>query len=86
VHELAIAESIVTAVEREIERQKLSSVNSVVLRIGVLSDIVPEALAFNFEAITRDTLLENASLIIEQVPLRGRCQACLAEFEIFPLS
>lgn len=81
-HELAIAQSIISTVQREIECQKLPPVTRIVLRIGVLSDVVPESLAFNFEAITKNTPLEHTGLTIESVPLRGRCQECLREFDV----
>jgi hydrogenase nickel incorporation protein HypA/HybF len=82
VHELAIANSIVKTVLEEAKRQNFRSVTSVGLRIGALTDIVPEALEFGFSAITDGTLLEGASLKIENVPVRGNCRACGKGFEV----
>ena len=81
-HELAIAQSIVSSVELEVKRKKLPAVTHIAIQIGALSDIVPDALSFNFEAITRDTPFESTQLIIEQVALKGACKCCNSIFKI----
>ncbi len=81
-HELAIAQSIVSAVESEVKRQSLPTVTHIAVRVGALSDIVPDALIFNFEAITRDTPFEQTKLIVEHVELKARCKVCNHAFEV----
>ncbi|RMF58452.1 MAG: hydrogenase maturation nickel metallochaperone HypA [Calditrichaeota bacterium] len=81
-HELALADSIVSTVRREVERQNLPPVKTIVVRIGALSAVVPDALLFNYEVLTRDTPLERAKLVIEEVPVRARCRACRREFSV----
>lgn len=81
-HELAIANSIVNTVLLEAEKHNYGSVIAVGLRIGALSDVVPEALEFGFTAITVGTLLEGAKLEIENVPVKGRCCECDSSFDV----
>lgn len=81
-HELAIANSIVKTVLDEAKRQNLGRVSSVGLRIGLLSDVVPEALEFGFSAITKGTPLEGARLKIENVPVQAECTDCAARFGV----
>ena len=81
-HELAIANSIVNTVLEEAKKQNFGSVVAVGLRIGALTDIVPEALEFGFSAITAGTLLEGTKLKIENVPVKGACNACGKTFEV----
>ena len=81
-HELAIAESIVSSVLEETERQRLGSVKEIGLRIGRLTDVVPEALEFAFEAITVDSPLQHTVLRIERVPVSGKCLSCRRTFEV----
>lgn len=81
-HELAIANSIVNTVLDEAERRKLGTVTAIGLRIGALSDVVPEALEFGFSAITAGTILEGTKLEIESVPVGGICSKCKAVFEV----
>ncbi len=81
-HELAIANSIVESVLHEVDKQQLPPVTKIVVRIGALSDVVPESLQFNFEVISKDTALEQSTLEIEQVPLEGKCKSCGREFSV----
>ena len=81
-HELAIANSIVETVQQEVERQHLPPVEKIVVRLGALSDIVPEALLFNYEIITRDTSFAKTQLEIEVVPLEGKCGDCGQNFPV----
>jgi hydrogenase nickel incorporation protein HypA/HybF len=51
------------------------------LRVGALAGVVPEALAFAFEAMKPDTPAAHAELEIDQVPARLLCRDCSREFE-----
>lgn len=55
---------------------------SVVVQIGGLAGVVPSAIEFCFEACTRDTPLEGARLVIEEVPPHARCPECGACFAV----
>ncbi len=81
-HELAIAESIVKTVLQEAVKREAVKITAVGMKIGVLTDIVPDALEFGFEAITKDTLLEGAILNIEKIDISGKCQDCNKEIVI----
>jgi len=77
-HELAVAESIVGAV-----REKLAhtQVRRVLVEVGRLSGVVPDALRFCWELATSGTGLEGAELEIVQLPGRGHCRGCATEFD-----
>ena len=81
-HELSIAASIVETVSQEIKWQNLQRVQTIVLRIGALSGVDPEALRFGFEAITTDTPFAKTRLDIEYVPVQGKCRACGRRFTV----
>ncbi len=81
-HELSIAQSIISYVLQEVEQRQLPPVQKVVVRVGPLSGIFPEALRFGFESLVVDTPLVNAQLEIEEIPLRGKCKSCGFEFSI----
>lgn len=51
------------------------------MRIGAMSGVVPEALEFAFDIVTRDTLAEGAILEIEEVPVVCYCPNCNIEFQ-----
>ncbi len=81
-HELSIASSILDLVRQHVPDGRLSDVRAIEVRVGRLSGVVGDSLAFSFEALVRDTELSGAELVIEDVPLRCRCRSCRAEFEL----
>jgi len=81
-HELAIANSVANTVLDEVKKHNYRSVTAIGLRIGALSDVVPEALEFGFSAIVSGTPLEATRLEIESVPVTGRCSGCKESFEV----
>jgi hydrogenase nickel incorporation protein HypA/HybF len=85
-HEVGITRSIVEIAERTAREQGAVRVLSVTVAIGTLSGVVPEAVDFCFEACTQETLLENARLIIERIPGKGKCLACDAEIPLDPFT
>ena len=75
-HELSLCEAIAATVTRHAgERQA----TGVVVRVGPLRQVVPDALAFCWTMLTEGTDLERCALEIEQVPAVVRCEACQTE-------
>ena len=81
-HELSIAQSIMTTVFQEMKRRNITCVKSIGVKIGTLSGVMLEALQFSYEAITRDTPLSDTALIIEHVPLLAECNLCGKQFKV----
>jgi hydrogenase nickel incorporation protein HypA/HybF len=75
-HELSIADAVVTIAGRHAAGRKVSRVD---LKVGHLRQVVPDSLMFAFELVAAGTELEGAELVIEEVPARVRCRACMAE-------
>ncbi len=84
-HELAIAGSIVAIAERHAAGRRVLRVE---VEIGRLRQVVPAALEFAFELLSRGTALEGAKLYIEDVAAAGVCRACGERTELagFPLA
>lgn len=78
-HELAIAENIVDAI---CERADGRRVRRVIVRIGALTAVVPEAMRFCFDLACEGTVAEGARLEIEERPGAARCRSCGAEVEL----
>ncbi|MDR7554692.1 MAG: hydrogenase maturation nickel metallochaperone HypA [Armatimonadota bacterium] len=81
-HELSICQALIEAAADAVSRLPAPPprVLRVTLRIGHLTAVVPDALRFHFDLLTPGTVLEGATLDIEEVPVRGRCGACAHEF------
>ena len=75
-HELAITQSLVSAVW---ERVGTSRVTRVHVTIGRLSGVVPDAVRFCFDVCAAGTPLEGAALDVDEIPGRARCRACGVE-------
>jgi hydrogenase nickel incorporation protein HypA/HybF len=76
VHELAIAQEVIALVAARTEGAR---VTRVVLEIGRLCAVLPDAMRFCFDLATEGTVAEGAALEIREVPGRGRCRACGSE-------
>jgi hydrogenase nickel incorporation protein HypA/HybF len=78
-HELSIALSIVDMAIEEMERQNSGRVAAIHLNVGILSGVVPAALRASFELARESTVLANAELVIEEIPLSALCDTCRIE-------
>ncbi len=75
-HEMAIAENLLEIVLDESARHGIRRVDRIVVQVGALAAVVPEALTFCFQAVSQDTLAAGARLDIETVPVVVRCPLC----------
>lgn len=72
-HELAITQSLV---EIALQYARGAKIRRVTLEIGQLTAVSAEAIAFCFEACSRGTVLEGATLEIVEKPGLGICRHC----------
>ena len=81
-HELSIAVDLIDAAATHLERLGAVRVIAVHLKLGPLSGVVKEALAFSFDAAAAGTRLEGARLQIDDVPVAIWCATCDAERDL----
>jgi hydrogenase nickel incorporation protein HypA/HybF len=81
-HEASIVLSLLDTVTGRCREEGYRSVESVKIKIGMASGIMPEAIAFAFEAAKQDTIARDAELFIEMVPVGGSCSDCSGDFEV----
>lgn len=81
-HELSIAEGIVTAVTESLAGRAVSRVYSVRLQVGALSGVVEEALQFGYDIATKGTVLEGSILDVDHIPVVIHCDICNGDFEL----
>ena len=81
-HELSIAVSLVDAASEEAAQAGAERVSAVHLKLGALSGVVRDALAFSFDIATENTMLEGAALNIKEVPAVAFCPRCQAEKQL----
>ena len=80
-HELSLIQNVVEVALDVAHEHGGLPIQRVVLDIGALQQVVPEALEFAFDAATKDTLAEDAVLEWHLLPTRIECSGCGREFE-----
>ena len=85
-HELSIADALITQCERLAKEHGASAVDSVEVEIGRLSGVEAHYLQSAFEAWREGTICAQAELIVRTGEVEAQCRACgesstLAEFE-----
>lgn len=81
-HEMALCEGLVSALQEQARTQDFSRVHAVFLEIGALATIEPDAMSFNFPIVARGTLAEGAALHIAHVDGAAWCMACSTKVSI----
>jgi hydrogenase nickel incorporation protein HypA/HybF len=87
-HEASIMQNVFDLAFARLQQESATRIVRVRLRVGDLAGVVPEALAFAFEAMKADTPAAQADMEVERVPARLVCRDCHREFqpEDFPAS
>lgn len=81
-HELSLLWSVRETLEENALKHKFSKVTQVTLEIGRLACVEPDALRFCFDVAMKDSLAENAELMILEIQGLGICQQCHRQTEM----
>lgn len=80
-HEVSVIQGIVKTILASMEEAGASRVTNVQLVIGSSGHFSEEAVRQNFQALTRDTPIEGATLGLSWVPATYQCLSCQHRFE-----
>ena len=83
-HELSLAQDMITTLTRLAAEHHATRVTAVRLKLGEFTHVDPETLTFAFEVVCRGTPLAGCRLDIERLPTRLRCPACAWEGSATP--
>ena len=72
-HELAMAEGMLSLVLNATGEKKVQSIR---LRVGRLHAVAPDSLRFSFQLLGEGTMVADAVLELEEVPITFRCGQC----------
>ena len=75
-HEMSLCQSIRDAIEEQAESQEFTKVDRVKLEVGPLSGVEVEALRFGFDVVMRGSIVEGATLEIDEPPATAWCMMC----------
>lgn len=85
-HEMGLMEDAIQIVSEDAEKHGFRNIDSVTLIVGDLSNVLPDALQFAFEAIKRsgESPLLSAQTRLDLVRERGRAKCTVCEIEYEP--
>lgn len=75
-HEISLLENMREILEAESIKQGFSQIKQITLEVGKLSCVEPDALRFGFDVVMKNSLAENAELLITELDGLGVCQKC----------
>lgn len=79
-HEMSLVEALLDSLLPLCEKNGWKRIDRIVLKIGVLRQVIPQALVFCFETAAGGTPLEGATLEIMDIPIRQKCGHCGLEW------
>jgi hydrogenase nickel incorporation protein HypA/HybF len=79
-HEMSLVEAIMDSLLPICDERGWRKVERVVLKVGALRQVMPDALVFCFETTAVGTPLEGAALEIVDVPILQKCAKCGLEW------
>lgn len=81
-HEMSIALNIVDLASDYAKREAASVIERIDIDVGTLSGVLVDSLSFCFDAASKNTLAENAKLVINTIPAKGQCKECDNQFTV----
>lgn len=75
-HELKLTEGIVAILNKEVASPEVGKVKNIYLEVGKLRYIVPDIISNCFRHMPKDKKLEAAEIVIEELPVKVKCQDC----------
>lgn len=81
-HELSIMQSVMETVLAEADANGARQILAIGMKIGALTNVVPEAIEFAFDVLTKGTKAEGAHLKVEYLLTKSSCEECHFEFEV----
>jgi len=82
-HEMAIVDNLFKIINVKIKEHQIQKILKVKLKVGEMTAVEDITLTKCFEVYAQDTVVEGAELIIERVPLQGKCLDCTNVFRVY---
>jgi hydrogenase nickel incorporation protein HypA/HybF len=75
-HEMGIVQSIMDVVEQQAQLHGARKVVKISLEFGALTAVLPDAIRFSFEILSKGGIAEAAALDITIIPIKAVCTDC----------
>jgi hydrogenase nickel incorporation protein HypA/HybF len=75
-HEMGLVQNIIEILEHQAHLNNASRVVSVQLEFGALTAVLPAAITFAFEILSKGSVMEGAQLDVTIIPIKVSCSDC----------
>ena len=79
-HELSITESILQIANDEANRVGATKIKVIRLKVGAMSQMVPDSVQYYLDLLTRGTIAEGVKLEATVIPVGATCPDCSESF------
>lgn len=80
-HEVSMMQNTLDIAIAQARQNNAIQIDCLTMNIGKLSGVIPEAIEFAFEVLSKNTIAENARLEIKTIPVVCHCQKCDRNFQ-----
>ena len=81
-HEVSIVQGMLEIAIDNCKKGGYKGIESIKVKIGKASGVLPDSMMFAFEALKTGTIAEKAILMIDEVPVSGFCDVCNENFTV----
>lgn len=81
-HEITLVTSLFEIINQQVAVHGMTKVTAVHLKVGEMAGVEPMTLTACFDVVAEGTPAAGARLVIEDVPLMGKCRSCGERFNI----
>lgn len=75
-HELSVTQGILNIVIDQAKKHEVKKISKIRIKMGVLSDLLPESINYYFSIISKDSIAEGSVIEVEKLPLKVCCKDC----------
>ncbi|MBN1683971.1 MAG: hydrogenase maturation nickel metallochaperone HypA [Gammaproteobacteria bacterium] len=76
-HEFSIIQNIFPIIEKNAKDHHLKIITKVTLNLGKSCQCLPDFLQFAFQTLAKNTIAENAELVIQEIPGKSAVLDCI---------
>jgi hydrogenase nickel incorporation protein HypA/HybF len=81
-HELTVVSGIFNIILEIAEKNNLSSISRIAVKVGRQRHLAPDLMKFAFDSVSKNTIAAGAFLDIERVDIQMKCRSCDHEFKV----
>ena len=75
-HELSVTQGLLKICLEEGKKHNIKKIKDINIKVGELTDLVPNCISYYFNIISKDTIAENAKINIDRIEVEIKCNVC----------